>query len=110
MSHQYAPTATTDITLTLARPTATTDLTGLLVECLSAPARGMAGDAVGVGVVGVMATMVEAAGATDTVITVVAATPEDAASLADGALSADADLRAVRRVDSAVVAGSVAEL
>ena len=41
---RYALTATTGIILTLARLTATTDLTGLRAECLSAPARGMAGD------------------------------------------------------------------
>jgi hypothetical protein len=87
---QCAPTATTDITLTLARLTATTDLTGLRVECLSAPAHGMDGDAAGVGVVGVMATMLVAAGAMD------GATTVDVASPVDEALLADADLHAVR--------------
>jgi hypothetical protein len=45
-------TATMDIILTPARLTVSTDLTGLQAECLSAPVRGMAGVAVGVGAVG----------------------------------------------------------
>jgi len=57
----YAPTATMDIILTLVRPTATTDLTGSPVACLLAPARGTAGDVLGVGVAGVG----EAAGAAE---------------------------------------------
>ncbi|MGA7514460.1 MAG: hypothetical protein WBW46_16320, partial [Candidatus Sulfotelmatobacter sp.] len=105
MSHQYAPTATTDITLTLARPTATTDLTGLQVECLSAPAHGMAG-AVMVGVVGAVATMVAAAGvdtvvaagATDMAIMGAAALPEIAA------LRADAGMGVVLRASVAALA------
>jgi hypothetical protein len=63
-----------------ARLTATTDPAGLRVVCLLAPARGMAGDAVGAGVVGVMATMVAGVGATDTVITALAAMPVVAVS------------------------------
>jgi hypothetical protein len=78
----------------LARLTATTDLAGLRVVCLLALARGMAGDAVGVGVVGVMATMVEAAGATDAVITALAVMPVVAV------LSAGVDLHAVQLVAS----------
>ena len=68
----------------LARLTATTDLTGLRVECLLAPVRGMAGDAVGVGVVGVVATTVVEAGVTDGA----------AMAMVAGSL-ADADLRVV---------------
>jgi hypothetical protein len=52
MGRQFVSGATTDIILTLARLTATTGLTGLRVECLSVPARGMAGDALGVGAAG----------------------------------------------------------
>jgi hypothetical protein len=90
----------------LARLTAITDLAGLRVVCLLALARGMAGDAVGVGVVGVMATMVAGVGATDTVITALAAMPVVAVSLAV------ADLRVVRRVASTgrLAVGSMAEL
>ncbi|MGA9542948.1 MAG: hypothetical protein WBQ85_05240 [Candidatus Sulfotelmatobacter sp.] len=76
----------------LAPLTATTDPTGLPVECLLAPARGMAGDAVGVGVVGVMATMVVGAGATDGLAT---ATDAVAMAMVVGSL-AGADLHAVR--------------
>jgi uncharacterized ferredoxin-like protein len=85
----------------LARLTATTDLTGLSVEHLSAPARGMDGDAVGVvgvAAAGVVGVMVAAAGATDMAITEAAALP------------ADADMPAVRLVDSTVAAGSMAAL
>lgn len=73
----------------LARLTATTDLTGLPAECLSAPARGMAGDAVGVGVVGAMDA---AAGATAGVDM---ATDEVATATVAG-MPADADTRMVR--------------
>src|ERR1700685_2160996 len=52
MGLQLATMATTDIILTPARLTATTDLTGSRAACLSAPARGMAGDGLGVGVAG----------------------------------------------------------
>jgi hypothetical protein len=69
----------------LAHLTAITDLTGLPVECLSVPARGTGGAAVGVGVAGVAATMVAGAGAMDGVAT---------AMVADSL--ADADMRAVR--------------
>jgi hypothetical protein len=89
--------ATTDITLTPARLTAITGLTGLRVECSSAPARGMAGDAVGVGVVGVM---VAAAGATDAVAmatdAVAMATAMVAGSLADADFTVDTAMLAVR--------------
>jgi hypothetical protein len=64
-----------------------------------APARGMAGDAVGVGVVGVMATMVAGVGATDAVAmaTPVVAMVTDAAAMVMVAGSlADADMRAVQ--------------
>ncbi len=86
-----------DITLTLARLMDTTDLTGSPVECLSAPARGMAGVAVGVGAVGVMATMVAEAGAMDGVAMAMVA-----GSLADADLSADEDSRVVRLAGSTV--------
>jgi hypothetical protein len=85
----------------LARLTVTTDLTGLRAECLSAPARGMAGDAVGAGVVGATDAAV---GATAVAFTADAGSPVDAASLAD------VDLHVVRLAVSTVVAGSAAAL
>src|SRR5271156_3832092 len=87
-----------DITHMLARLTATTDLTGLPVECLSALAPGMAGDVVGAGVVGVMATMVAAAGATDGVVMampVVAMATDGAAMVMVAGSLAGADLQVV---------------
>jgi len=92
-------TATMDITHMLARLTATTDLTGLPVECLSALAPGMAGGVVGAGVVGVMATMVAAAGATDGVVMampVVAMATDGAAMVMVAGSLAGADLQVVR--------------
>jgi hypothetical protein len=78
------------------------ELIGLPVEYLSAPARGMAGDVHGVGVVGavVAGAMVAAAGATDVAFTVAAAS------------LADADLRGVRLAGSTVqlAVGFMAEL
>jgi hypothetical protein len=62
----------------------------------------MAGDAVGVGVVGVMATMVVEAGVTDAGSLVDVATLPDAATLVGAGLSADADLRVVRLAASTV--------
>jgi hypothetical protein len=73
----------------LARLTATTDLTGLPAECLSAPARGMAGDAVGVGVVGAMDA---AAGATAGVDMAT----DGVATATVAGMPADADTRVVR--------------
>jgi hypothetical protein len=87
----------------LARPTAITDLAGLRVVCLLAPARGMAGDAVGVGVVGVMATMVAGVGATDVVAMVTGAA---AMVMVAGSL-ANADLRVVRRAEGFMAALSL---
>ena len=55
MGRQFASGDTTDTILTLARLMATTDLTGLQAACLSAPALGGAGDALGAGVAGVAA-------------------------------------------------------
>jgi hypothetical protein len=78
----------------LARPTATTDLTGLRVECLSALGPGMAGDAVGAGVVGVMDTMVVGAGATD------AGSSAGVALSVDAGSSARADMGVVRLAGS----------
>lgn len=86
----------------LARLTAITDLTGLPVECLSAPARGMDGDAVGAGVVG---DMVAAAGATVVLAMATAgvAMAMDAVAMVMVAGSlADADLPVVRLAASAV--------
>jgi hypothetical protein len=100
MSRRFAPTATTAITLMPARLTATTDLTGLRAECLLAPARGMAGDVVGVGVVGDMVGTVAAAGA------MVVAAGVDAASAADVAFMAAADLPTPVLAASTVVAAS----
>jgi hypothetical protein len=50
-----ALTATMGIILTRARLTVITGLTGSQADCLLAPARGMAGDARGAGVVGAVA-------------------------------------------------------
>jgi hypothetical protein len=106
MGHRLvAPTATTDITLMRARLTVTTGLTGLRAGCLSAPVRGMAGDARGVGAVGVM----DAVGAMDVATVMDAALPAEA-STADAALQVDVVSRAVRlaafmaEVDSMVAA------
>jgi len=79
---RFVLTDTMDIILTPARLTASTDLTGLPVECLSAPAHGMAGVAVGVGVA--------EAGA-------------DVGSSADAGLEADAVLHAVVRASVAAL-------
>ncbi len=112
---RYATTATTDTLLMLVRLTATTDLIGLPAECLSAPVRGMAGDAVGAGVVGVAAgtdavamAMVARAGATDAVAmatdgaatatdaaATVVASPGDAVRLAASTVEAEASMVAV---------------
>jgi hypothetical protein len=76
----------------LAHPTAITELTGLRAEYLSAPARGMAGDAVGVGAAGVMGAV---AGATDAVLmaTDAVAMATDVAGMATGGgLLPDAEL------------------
>ncbi len=68
-------------------------------------ARGMAGDAVGVGVVGVVAMVtVAAAGATDV------GSSADVASPVDGALSADVASHVVRPPVSTAVVGSTAAL
>jgi hypothetical protein len=98
---RYATTDTTTIILTLARLTGTTDLTGLRAESLSAPARGMAGDARGVGVVGVAAL--------GAVLTVMAEGSEAAGSEVEGslvgvALTADADSSAVEVLTAAALA------
>jgi hypothetical protein len=102
-----ATTDTTTIIRTLARLTDTTGLTGLRAECLLAPARGMAGDALGVGVVG------GTAGA-DAVGTMTAGSEVeglvDAGLQADAALRVGAGLRTVRLVDSTAVADSMAVL
>jgi hypothetical protein len=87
----------------LARLMAITDLAGLRVVCLLALARGMAGDAVGVGVVGVMATMVAGVGATDVVAM---ATGAAAMVMVAGSL-ANADLRVVRRAEGFMAALSL---
>src|SRR5580700_11281589 len=84
-----------DTTPMLARLTATTDLTGLPAECLSAPARGMAGDAVGVGVVGAM----DAAGATagvDMATDEADMATDGVATATVAGMPADADTRMVR--------------
>ena len=97
----------------LARLTAITDLAGLRVVCLLALARGMAGDAVGVGVVGAM---VVAAGATDVVAMatpVVAMVTGAAAMVMVAGSLADADLHAVQLLAASTVrlaAGFTAEL
>jgi hypothetical protein len=97
-----ALTATTIITLTLVRLTATTDLIGLLAECLLAPARGMAGDGLGVGVVGAVAGMDAAAG-------VDAGSSADVGLPVDAASRADADSHTVRlAVSMAAVAFAAA--
>ena len=91
---RFALTATTIIILTLVHPTATTDQTGLSVACLSAPAPGMAGDALGVGVAGV-------AVGVDVVSPVAALTADtdlsaDEDSPVDETSTADTPLQAVR--------------
>jgi hypothetical protein len=93
--------ATTIIILTPVRPTASTDLTGLQVECLSAPAHGMAGAAVGAGAVGVAALIVtEGSGAAGSSVAV--------DLMAHEALVVDAVLHGVRRAASMEVADSMA--
>ena len=100
MDRQYAPTDTTIIIPTLARLTATTVPTGLWAECLSAPARGMAGvDAVGV--VGVAAGV-------DAIGTVIGEGSAAAVSSAPGALTAGTALHAGRLAAFTVVADSMA--
>ncbi len=104
MGRRYAPTATTDITLTLARLTATTDLTGSRVVCSSAPGHGMAGDGRGVGVVGGVVAMAMGVAALVTavaaLVTAVAAMVMVADSLVDAASSVDGDSRVVPRAAS----------
>jgi hypothetical protein len=78
---QHAPTATTDMHLMPALLTATTVLAGSLAAYLSAPARGMAGDAAGAMAVGDTAGAMAAVGAVATV----GASTADAGSLVDGA-------------------------
>jgi hypothetical protein len=83
-----------DIILTPARLTATTDLAGLRVECLSAPARGMAGDAQdGVG----------AAGATVAATTAVAVTTGGEVTSVDAATRVEAVMHAGRPEDTTAV-------
>jgi hypothetical protein len=106
---RYASTGITTTHLTLARLTATTGLIGLRAECLLAPGRGMAGDARGVGVVGVAAG-VDAGGAdadssVDEVLTVDAALPADVALHAVRLAASTAARLAV----SMVVARSIVE-
>jgi hypothetical protein len=94
----------------LARLMAITDLAGLRVVCLLALARGMAGDAVGVGVVGVMATMVAGVGATDVVAMatpVVAMVTGAAAMVMVAGSLANADLCVVRRAEGFMAALSL---
>jgi len=82
----------------LAPLTATTGLTGLSAECLSAPARGMAGDDPGAGVVGVAVL--------DEILTVMTEASGAAVSSATEALTVEA-LPAVRLVSTEAV-GSAA--
>jgi len=114
MGLRFASGDTTDIILTLARLTATTGLTGLQAECLSAPARGMAGDALGVGVAGAGVAALDAALAA--ILIGMTEGSAAAVSAATGALTAGASMVAgltvaglltVRRA-SAVVTGSAA--
>jgi uncharacterized membrane protein len=97
VGRRYAPTATTDITLTLARLTATTDLTGSRVVCSSVPGHGMAGDGRGAGVVGGVVAMAMAVVA---LVTAVVAMVMVAGSLADVASQVDADLHVVQQAAS----------
>lgn len=97
-----AITDTTIIIPTPVRLTVTTGLTGSRVECLSAPVRGMAGDARGVGVVGVAAL--------DEVLTAMTVGSGAAGSPATGALTVEAALTAVRLASMAVAgSGAVAD-
>jgi hypothetical protein len=98
---QYAITATTTIILMPARLTATTDLTGLRAVCLSAPDRGMAGDDLGVGVVGV-------AGGADAALQVDADLTADVALQVDADLTVGAALRTVRVADFTAAVASMA--
>jgi uncharacterized membrane protein len=104
VGRRYAPTATTDITLTLARLTATTDLTGSRVVCSSVPGRGTAGDGRGAGVVGGVVAMAMAvvalAMAVVALVTAVVAMVMVVGSLADAASQVDADLHVVQRAAS----------
>jgi|ERR1700722_8909191 hypothetical protein len=84
-----------------ARLTATTVLIGLPAAYLLVPARGMAGDVLGDGVDGAIAV----AGATDAPVTVMdaaAMATVGAATTAVVVTQADADMRVVRWVDTAV--------
>jgi hypothetical protein len=96
-----ALTATMGIILTRARLTVITGLTGSRADCLSAPAPGMAGDAHGAGVVGVVALAavdlsvdVDSSAAVDSPVAVdlsaVVDSQVDAGSLAAGASREDA--------------------
>jgi|HubBroStandDraft_5_1064220.scaffolds.fasta_scaffold02072_5 hypothetical protein len=80
----------------LARLTATTDLTGLPAECLSAPARGMAGDAVGVGVVGAMDAAAGATAGVDMATDEADMATDGVATATVAGMPADADTRMVR--------------
>src|SRR5580700_2922074 len=85
-----------DTTPMLARLTATTDLTGLPAECLSAPARGMAGDAVGVGVVGAMDAAAGATAGVDMATDEADMATDGVATATVAGMPADADTRMVR--------------
>ncbi|MFZ0295947.1 MAG: hypothetical protein WAL52_20215 [Candidatus Sulfotelmatobacter sp.] len=84
--------ATTDTTLTLARPTVTTDLTGSRAACSSVPGLGMAGAEVGVvgAVVGAAATTDEEATAGVVVVAITEAQDMVGEATADGVTLAEA--------------------
>ena len=86
MGLRSATMATTDTTLTLARPTVTTDLTGSRAACSSVPVLGMAGAEVGVvgAVVGAAATTDEEATAGVVVVAITEAQDMVGEGMADG--------------------------
>ena len=92
MGLRSATMATTDTTLTLARPTVTTDLTGSRAACSSVPGLGMAGAEVGVvgAVVGAAATTDEEATAGVVVVAITEAQDMVGEATADGVTLAEA--------------------
>src|SRR5580704_15442785 len=96
-----ATTATTDTTLTHARLTDITALTGSLAAYSLAPARGMAGDARGVGAAG------DVVGATVAGVMAAVVGATVAATMADAATTADAVTADAVTADAVTVAASV---
>jgi hypothetical protein len=118
MGPQFASGDTTDITLTLAHLMATTDLTGLQAASLSAPVRGLAGDARLAGVAGVAALDAILIGMTEGSAIVVSTGALTAGALMGEVLTAEAltvaaltvaALPTVRRASAAVMGSTATE-